>query len=283
MKHHYLLTSAFSAALALSFASKASAHHGQDFLLLQDAVSPAPLHANVFSTFEWSRHDGDDEFALESGIQLGVLSQLSVGTTLEFSDEGDGWDYSSVMPYLHLQLTPKDAKWPFRAALMGGYQFANHNGEAGHSHEHAEAEEHHETEDAGGHHEEAEEHHEEEEEEGHEHGGIHRHDENYFMARLVLEADLTEQDKLLVNIISLIPEEGSPAWGYGVGVRHSFNAAWAVGLEAQGDFGDANEHELVLGGYFSPVHSITFKLGVGHGLTDESPDLTVRGGFVWRF
>ena len=117
----------------------------------------------------------------------------------------------------------------------------------------------------------------------HAHTGIHRHGENGFQARLIVETDLTASDKLLFNLIHLTPESGKPAWGYAAGLRHSFNHEWAVGVEAIGDFGDANEHEMVLGGYFSPNHHATFKLGVGFGLTDVSPDFSLRTGFVIRF
>lgn len=119
--------------------------------------------------------------------------------------------------------------------------------------------------------------------EEHHHTGIHQHGVNAFMARLILEADLTEQDKFVFNLVNVIPENSKPAWGYGAGLRHAFSHQWAVGVEATGDFGDANEHELDIAGFFSPNHSMTFKLGVGLGLTDETPDVTLRTGFMVRF
>lgn len=379
------------------------AHHGQDFLLLQDAASTKPLDGSLFSNFEWSSSNGFDELGLESGFQLGIAPRLTLGATVEFGDEGNGWDYSSVMPYLHLDLTPKDLKWPIRIAIMGGYQFANHANEKRETiyviedapaanppvkstvkHRRAnqsssataaattapattsppvttpeEPEEPEEPTPCGpaygpdappcpetlplyhanhpGHQEPVvivapapvtaptppgaqansstpgnvndaaspaaskkdqkaaqkkarqqtqkalKQAQKKAESAQSETGGIHRHDENYFFGRIIIEADLTHHDKLVLNVINLVPEKGKPAWGYGAGLRHSFNHTWAVGLEAQGDFGDANEHELVLGGYFSPIHTATFKLGVGCGLTEESADFSLRTGLVWRF
>jgi hypothetical protein len=113
--------------------------------------------------------------------------------------------------------------------------------------------------------------------------GIHRHHENHAFARMIVEADLTSKDKIIFNLIGLWPEGSKPAWGYACGVRHSFSHTWATGLEAIGDFGEANEHELVLGGYCSPNHHLALKIGAGMGLTSSSPDFSVRTGVVWRF
>jgi hypothetical protein len=113
--------------------------------------------------------------------------------------------------------------------------------------------------------------------------GIHRHGEDHAFARVIIEADLTPADKVIFNLLALWPESGKPAWGYAAGYRHVFSHAFAAGVEAIGDFGDANEHELVLGGYVSPTHHLTFKLGAGMGLTATSPDFSLRTGVVWRF
>ena len=113
--------------------------------------------------------------------------------------------------------------------------------------------------------------------------GIHRHHENHAFARMIVEADLTSKDKIIFNLIGLWPEGSKPAWGYACGVRHSFSHMWATGLEAIGDFGEANEHELVLGGYCSPNHHLALKIGAGMGLTSSSPDFSVRTGVIWRF
>ncbi len=348
------------AALAFLFSQRVSAHHGRDFLLVQDSRSPEPLSGDIFSSMEWSQANGDDEFGIETGLLLGLAPRLSLGTAVHFSDAGDGWNYSSVMPFLHLDLTPSD-RWPVRMAIMAGYEFAEKEdarrspapaaatakavrgrrkftraastggtsdsdpGSGGEdpvqcgpdygpdappceeispraaSSTTARTAKH--TGHTGG-------------EtttpvvtqtvrrtssrvvdrstsvttaadsllaDGHLHLGIHRHGENVFHARLILEASLTEHDQALVNLIHVSPEHGKAAWGYAAGLRHSFSHAVAVGIEGIGDFGLANEHELVLGLYLSPSHHFTVKLGAGLGLTKASPDSSLRAGLVWRF
>ena len=260
-----LLASAF----LLTATEHVLAHHGRDFLLLQDYSQPAAGRGNLTLGYEWARHGSDDEMSLEPGAFCTLLPRIAVGLSASFEDDGEGWNYASVMPYTHWQLTPPDAKLPFRAGLVLGYQFGEQNGD---HHEH-----HEETE-------ETDEHeHEHEAEHAHEHHGIHRHGESFFSAKLILEADLTDADKLVLNLINVTPEEGSTAWGYAAGIRHSFSHAVALGLEAIGDFGEGNEHEIVLGAYLSPHHQFTFNLGVGVGLTSDSPDFSLRTGIVWRF
>ncbi len=342
MKHRTL----FLALVAfLAVAGPLRAHHGQEFLLVQDATTPEPLYGSLFSSFEWSKYGSEDELSLEPGFLLGVAPHVSLGATVNVADEGRGWDYQSVTPYIHVELTPRT--WPVRIAVMGGYEFGQGNDDAPrtrtrtirtttkgkkvtrtvttgdaaggtddeepvpcgpeygpdappcddvsppagaasarrHSIRHSGHASHQTTvttttvsrgttttrtvtEEIGG---------------LSEPSGIHRHGENHFFARLIVEADLTPSDKFIFNLIHVSPENGRPAWGYAAGLRHSFNHDWAVGLEAIGDFGDANEHEAVLGAYWSPTHHLTLKLGAGTGLTEESSDFSLRTGLVWRF
>lgn len=327
------------------------AHHGQEFLVVQDASVPSMWSGTVFGGIEWSRDGSDDELTQEPGVMLGLGSRLAVGTTLGFAGSENDWYYESVSPFAQFQITPPT--WPVRVALMAGYHFADDSVAAsaaspaatftpapaapvvervappvivapppdpdpdpdppcgpaygpdappcpepapvapGRKLRHA----------------------------GHvtpepppttpvakpaptsnttstasakkqtarppaatkPYDGIHRHAEDHAYARLIIEADLTSHDKLIFNLIGLWPERGSPAWGYAAGYRHSFSHALAAGVEAIGDFGDANEHELILGGYFSPTHHLSLKLGAGIGLTDASPDVSLRTGVVWRF
>ena len=248
-------------------------HHGRDFILVQDYSQPAPGDGNLTADFEWSRTDGENEFSFEPGVFFAPIPRLSLGLSTTFIDENNGWDYASVLPFAHLQLTPPESTFPVKVALMAGYQLASQEEEPSHEH----GEEHHGEEE--NHHDEApseESHH-------HEHAGLHRHHENFFTARLVLETSLSEVDTIVLNLINVTPENGNAVWGYATGYRHSFSHALSVGIEGMGDFGEANEHELILGAYFSPTHSFTFKLGVGHGLTSSSPDFSLRGGMLWRF
>lgn len=350
---------AFAAALALcASGGPALAHHGQDFLLLQDAVIPAPLHGSVFLGGDWARFGSRNGYAVEPGFLLGIGPGVALGTTAEFLEGDSGWRYSSVAPYLQVQLTPQH--WRVRASLQGGYAFveeedpgyalveslvAVENGSRSSSRRVAAAP-------SGG--EPVEEPEEprvcgpeygpdappcpvreaakepsrksgkperpakpvRQRHAGHaanpqpaavrrttatsernrrtvrrttkvprerrEYDGIFP-EENHFFSRLVVEADLSPRDRFVFNLVCVGPESGSAAWGYAAGLRHAFHHDFAVGVEAIGDFGDANEHEILAGAYWSPVHQMTLKLGAGAGLTDETPDFTVRAGVVWRF
>ena len=329
------------------------AHHGQEFLVVQDAAAPSLWSGTAFGGLEWSRDGSADEISEEPGVMLGLGSGVAVGATVGFTGSENDWQYESVSPFVMWEITPRTSR--IRVAVIAGYHFADDSlGESaqapprvpvttvaatkevaaaapappppppdpdpdppcgpaygpdappcpeaapaatGRKYRHA----------------------------GHttpgpvpppspapakkssastvnstkaqtgpqakpaavsvtdDYDGIHRHDEDHGFARFVVEADVTEKDILVVNLIGLWPEDGPPAWGYAAGIRHSFSHSIAAGLEAIGDFGDANEHELILGGYFSPSHRLSFKVGAGVGLTTASPDFSVRTGVVWRF
>ena len=117
----------------------------------------------------------------------------------------------------------------------------------------------------------------------HAHGGIHQHGVNQWFGRLIVETDLTAADKVLFNLLAVMPEGGKAAWGYAGGYRHAFSHVVALGVEAIGDFGEANQHELMAGAYLAPTHAVLVRLGAGFGLTRESADFTLRAGLVWRF
>ena len=265
MKHSIPLT------LALIFAAtSASAHHGRDFLLVQDYLVPAPSTGILFGNFEFSSQNGPDEWSLEPGFMYGVAPRLALGLTADFADEGEGWIYRSISPQLQFQLTDAGANMPIRFSVVAGYQFAN----GGASDEALLAEA-----GVGVRHE------------GHDvvapalhgHGGIHQHDSDAFFGRLIIETDLTQNDKLVANLICVSPDDSEAAFGYAAGWRHSFNHDFALGIEANGDFDNDGYHEIVGAAYISPVHGLTLKFGIGAGLTDESPDFTLRGGATWRF
>jgi hypothetical protein len=349
MPQSLLLRFALLSGVSLLAASTSRAHHGQEFLVVQDSSVPSLWSGTVFGGFEWSRDGRTDELSAEPGFLLGLGSHVAVGATVGFSGTEEVWGYESASPFLQVMITPP--AWPVRVAVIAGYHFADGSIGAepvasrtvvttvpvvaskttgpppppapptdpipdpdppcgpefgpdappcpepaasptpGRSPRHA----------------------------GHgtpepapppapsaptsekstpahrlvkvkapaaprePYDGIHRHTEDHAFARLVLEADLTATDKLIVNLIGLWPDDGKSAWGYAAGFRHSFSHALAAGIEAIGDFGDANEHELILGGYVSPTHTLTLKFGAGLGLTDESPDFSLRTGVVWRF
>jgi len=268
-----------AAGAALSaFAVSVQAHHGRDFLLIQDYAVPPPLSGIVYGNFEVDTMDGPDEWSIEPGGMIGLGRGLALGTSFHFTDEGGGWEYSSISPQVQFQLTPQGSANPVKFAVLAGYQFVRGGEEEAHDHgppvcgpeygpdsppcdEMATAEHTH----------------------SHSHSGIHQHGVDAFFARLIMETDLTASDKLVVNLINVTPDGGDSSWGYAAGWRHSFNHDLAAGIETIGDFNRHGYHEAVLAGYYSPTHSCTLKIGAGAGLADESPDFNFRTGVLWRF
>lgn len=275
---HPLTHSNIIAFTSLIFASTASAHHGRDFLVVQDYTLPAPLTMNLLGNFSWEGEGSDEEFLFEPGAIVGLAPRLALEATAGFLDDEDGWEFASIDPTLHLQLTNPASSFPVRIGLSAGYQFgerATGADEPEHQHEH----EHNHEDDHGDDHENLAA----ESEPDHLHRGIDRHGEDLFHARLILESDFTEKLKGVVNLIAVVPEEGSAAWGYSAGLRHAFNHQFALGGEVLGDFSRSGSHEVFAAGYVTPHHCLSFKLGAGLGLTDESPDFSLRTGVVWRF
>jgi opacity protein-like surface antigen len=113
--------------------------------------------------------------------------------------------------------------------------------------------------------------------------GIHLHGQEHFFARWMIEGDLTVRDTLFFNLIYVNPRDGDDAWGYAVGYRHTFSSEWAAGVEATGDFGEANEHRALAGVYWRPQHHWLLKIGAGAGLSDESADAFGQMGVAWSF
>ena len=78
--------------------------------------------------------------------------------------------------------------------------------------------------------------------------------------------------------VTVVGIEGTGS--YGAGLARFLSAA---GVEVIGDFLDDGEHEAIASLHYRFGTSATARLGVGVGLTDESPDFTLRTGLVWRF
>lgn len=272
MKLHRL----FFTALSLLCTATSSAHHGQDFLVVEDYHIAHPGQFHLFTNFEWESGD-DDAFSLAPSLMVGLFPRVALGLETDFRDDADGdWRYESFTPMLHVQITNPESDFPIRVGFSAGYTFADGNGN--HSHE---AEAHHHEEHAEEH---GEEHHEEEPAAEDEHfHGIHQHGTDAFVGRLVIEGDLGEKTKAVANLISLIEDGGDAHWGYAAGVRTKVAKQVAVGVEAIGDFESDGWHELVLGTYVEPMETLTFKVGIGFGLTEETPDFVLRSGLILRF
>jgi hypothetical protein len=268
----FTLPSSISA-LTLALMLPVAAHHGQDFFLLDDTLIPAKGHGLALGTFAFEDEGEDDTLSYSTGVLLGVLPRTALSLQSDFIDEaGAGWAYRSVTPGFHFDLTPPDLKRPIRLGLSAGYQFAETPGEEHHDSGHHDAAE--EAEEEAGHHHEAE---------GHEHSGIHNHDDSLFIGRFVLEADLTPSTLIVANLISVLPDGKSAAWGYGIGLRQKLRPDFSIGVEAIGDFASHGGHEIIGAAYWEVIPHLILKAGAGIGLTGDSPDASFRTGFVWMF
>lgn len=331
----------------LSFACAAEAHHGLDFVLVQDAAPSVPWAGMVYANAEWSQTDSINGFETEAGVHLGITSWLSVGVSNAFEGEDDQWDWSNSAPYVSLSLFQSDAIPWLRVGLNAGYSFAEEEGltstvvmmpftvpastvtssdvivatpvsstskaksssKSSSSTGSGKSTKHTSgggggggPDDTGG--------------TAHDHPvvgaalapgvtqqeqtvtvlkpvkvqvppakhrGIHRHGEEGVTARLIVEAALGHHDKFIFNLINFTPRHGYTGWGYAAGWRHEFNHDFATSVEAIGDYESTGYQQAVVAAHWSPWHSVTLKLGVGAGLSDETPDFSIVSGLVYRF
>ena len=118
MKHTLLALAALT--------TTALAHHGRDFILVEDYICPAPGSAFLLGNFEWEKGGEGSEYGFSPSLMVGVLPQLSLSVETSFREEvGGDWRYSSVTPSAHIQLTAPDSKFPVRFGFSAGYQFAD--------------------------------------------------------------------------------------------------------------------------------------------------------------
>ncbi len=269
--------SSFLALLFFLLTTTLHAHHGRDFILIQDSTIPHQFSGVAVAGYEWVRDGDTSEFSSEPGFFMGLLPALAFGLSAGFADEGDGWDYTGVTPQFVVSVIPPVGPMNFRAGFWTGYEFAEEQ-EADHSQSHS-----HNPgtgPDAGpavphGH-------------SGHDHGshgGIHRHGESGWHHRFILESDLAERTRIVLNLVSFVSGSGGgPGFGYAGGVRHEFNHDLSFGIEAIGDFRSrGSSHEVLLTTMIGLPNQFAIRLGVGGGLTLASPDFTMHSSLLWRF
>lgn len=333
----------------LALTCAAHAHHGLDFLLVQDAAPSVPWAGMVYANAEWSQTDSINVVETEAGLHLGITSWMSVGVSNAFEGEEDQWDWSHSAPYVSLFLFQSEAVPWLRVGLHAGYSFAEEEGPTtvtvmtpftvpassvtssdvvvttpvsstssssksksksasstgsgkaikhtsgggggsgpdapggGAAHDHPVA-----ATSAGAGATQQEQtvtvlKPVEVQVPPVRHRGIHRHGEEGLTARLIVEAALGHHDKLIFNLINFTPRHGYTGWGYAAGWRHEFNHDFATSIEAIGDYESTGYQQAVVAAHWSPWHSVTFKLGLGAGLSDETPDFSVVTGLVYRF
>ncbi len=298
------------------------ADHGREFLSVHDAHVGKRGQGSLGLNGDWKKYGtGPDEYGLEGSIYYSLGKKLALATGVSFDNTRDEFSYSGISPHILVPLTPDSSR--IRLSLLAGYQFAEKeptvaaaehahhsvlqpkyilktetvvhkasNSSQGHSHSHAGKTGHSEVQTStrqikvrvpqslsAGKSAATPSHAE------HSHQGVHQHNTSGWTARLIGEVDLAPTTKVAANLVYFNAENAKPALGYAVGVRQTVTETLSVGVEAIGDMGSTNEdsHEVILGTYLTPHHDLTLKLGVGLGLTDAAPELSVRTGVVWRF
>jgi hypothetical protein len=88
--------------------------------------------------------------------------------------------------------------------------------------------------------------------------------------------------KLVGNLIVEHERAGDTTPGYGVGFRYEVTDQFAGGLEAQGPFTHAHDHEVLAGAYAEPTERVTLKAGLGAAIADQAVGFVARIGIVLR-
>lgn len=287
----------FLAGLCFWVSTPARAHHGRDFILVQDSAVPERFHGVAMAGYSWTRDGDKDTFSTEPGLYIGLASALAFGITAGFSDEAGDWAYTGVTPQFIFSLLPATGPRNFRIGLWTGYEFAEDfsssatvrtTGQPGgnpgsgpdarrgaaassfpdrmpaHLGSHGPGQS---SQDAGN------------------GRGIHRHGESGWYSRLIFEADVAEHTRMVLNLISFVSGEGGgPGFGYAAGLRHEVNHDLSFGMEAIGDFRSyGSSHEVLLTAMVGLPRHLALRLGVGGGLTQASPDFSMHAGLLWRF
>lgn len=285
----------FTLGMLHTLSPQVHAHHGRDFILLQDSAIPAQF-SGVFTTgYQWTRDGSNDSFSTEPSFYLGLTSSLAFGLSAGFSDDGDGWNYTGVTPQIVWSILGPTGPRNVRIGLWAGYEFAEstdsttgiqttaQNGgtpgsgpdarsfstltDPGKSPFHSGHTAVSGNQDDRG------------------PRGIHRHGESGLYTRIIVEADITEKTRAIANLISFVPVEGGQVgFGYAAGMRHEVNHDLSFGIEALGEFlSYGSSHEVMLTTMIGLPRHLAFRLGVGGGLTRSSPDFTLSTSILWRF
>ncbi len=108
-----------------TFSQSLYAHHGLDYMLLQDGRAPEWLSFMPFTAADFSRGPYGDEFSIESGLLLGLGRDFGLGVSAGWLDEeGGDWRYSAVTPYLSIPLFRSESVPWLKVSLFAGWQFA---------------------------------------------------------------------------------------------------------------------------------------------------------------
>jgi len=279
----------------------AHAHHGQDFFVNLDARVPAFGAITTFASSSYLRDaTGAEETSLEPGFLIGTGLGTAVGLTAEWSNsDASAFDYSGATPLFQWSMAIPNA--PLRFGFAASYHISDSSSlvssaaAGGHTHGRASTSSTANSAESSasfnpdapafnpdapptgstGHNHSAHSH--------GGHGGIHRHGEDFLATRLIIEWQVSESTRAVANMIVVSGGWSDTAFGYSLGLRHDFSEKWALGLEAIGDLNSNGEHEVVGGAWFNPRHDLNLRLGLGTGIGQGSPELSLYSGLTWRF
>jgi hypothetical protein len=254
------------------------AHHGQNFLWLEDASLPHHADGHVMIDYEWASRAGESNQTYTLGSMLGIVHGVAASFSASAGDEMGSTEWQSMQPTLHVA---SDLSSAVTMGFSIGYQIAL--SESAHAHIHDEPGCDPDVDlgpDAppcvpGGttHIHNG----------GHAHSAIHNHEVNAAISRFIVAAELSPETLLVGNLFVVLPEGDDVAFGYALGLRQKFSSSLSMGLEAIGDLQGGGEHTAMVAAYWEPVDSLVMKVGVGAGLNDESADLLLRTSIVWNF
>ena len=266
-----------TAAALVLMTGRLLAHHGQNFIWLEDAMLPHRADGVFLSDYEWQRQNGDDSQSYNLATMWGLADGLAASLFATAGDETGATEWQSMQPTLHFARELNDAIY---VGFSLGYQFALRDSEHQHMHEDAGCDP---DIDLGpdappcvpgaghshGH--------------SHSHSVIHNHGINAAVSRWIVRAQLSKDMVFVGNLIAVKPEGDDLGFGYAMGVRQQVTDSLNLGLESIGDIESHGERAVMAAAYWEPVDSLICKFGIGTGLNSRSADLIVRSGLVWNF
>jgi hypothetical protein len=254
------------------------AHHGQNFLWLEDASLPHHAEGHVMMDYEWESRGGDASQTYTLGSMLGMVHGVAASFSASAGDEMGATEWQSMQPTLHVA---HDLSSAVTVGFSLGYQIALSDSEHGHVHDEPSCDPDVDlgpdappcvpggtTHVHGG---------------SHAHSAIHNHGVNAAISRFIVAAELSPETLVVGNLFVVLPEGDDLAFGYALGLRQRISSSLSVGLESIGGLQGGGEHSAMAAAYWEPVDSLVMKFGVGTGLNDASADLLLRTGVVWNF
>ena len=115
----------FSLAVGLVMMPALFAHHGSEFITLDNYDIGHAGDGTLNASFDFERFGDADEISSEFDLFYSPLSRVGLGLTVRFAEDGRGdWVYSSVTPRVQIQLTDPIRRSVLRLGMTFGYQFA---------------------------------------------------------------------------------------------------------------------------------------------------------------